>query len=136
MNAFSATVLLAQASPPTAPSPATGSSNGLYTVESMVTLAGASTLTLVISNALQYAFNFNPKWLALAIAQALSIGGVYLTSGDHSPKSIIVALVNGFVIYSAAVGVNKTGGGGGGGRGVATTQSLQSLRRGFWAFWW
>lgn len=130
-------VLLAQANPEVT-LPTAGSSSGLYTAASMATLAGASTLTLLISNALQSSLNFNPKWLALAIAQAFSIAGISFTKGVYSGETIFVAVVNGFVIYSAAIGINRTGGSGGGGRGAATTQGLQSPqpRRGFWTPWW
>lgn len=35
-----------------------------FTVESMLTLIGASGMTFIVSNAIQKAFNFNPSWLA------------------------------------------------------------------------
>jgi hypothetical protein len=51
-----------------------------FTLQSMLTLSGATTATYVISNGLQHAFNYNPKWLALAIALAISLFGVHCIS--------------------------------------------------------
>ncbi len=43
-----------------------------FTAASMLTLAGATGATVIVTNGLQRAFNFNPIWLALLIAQAIA----------------------------------------------------------------
>jgi hypothetical protein len=77
-----------------------------FTLQSMLTLTGATGAVFVISNGLQRAFDFNPKWLALLIAQILSIVGVFITT-EASISDFFVGIVNGFLIYSTAVGVNQ-----------------------------
>ncbi|MGZ3871885.1 MAG: hypothetical protein ACXVJD_03140 [Mucilaginibacter sp.] len=77
-----------------------------FTVESMLTLTGASGSTFLICNGLQRAFNFNPKWLALIVAVALSITGVILT-GKTGIIDFVVGTVNGFLIYATAAGATE-----------------------------
>jgi hypothetical protein len=85
-----------------------------FTVQSMLTLTGAAGMTLVISNGIQQAFSKNPRWLALIIAQILSIMGTYIS---HKPDAdwtdYFVAVVNGFLIFVTAAGGTHIGGGGG-----------------------
>jgi hypothetical protein len=79
----------------------------LFTPESILTLTGATGATYVVCAGLQQALNFNPKWLALAIAQVLALAGTYATQ----PQDLVhylIAIVNGFLIYCTALGVNST----------------------------
>ena len=76
-----------------------------FTVQSMLTLTGATGATYVICNGLQHAFNFNPRWLALAIALAISMFGTYLNASRAS--DYFVGIVNGFLIYCTAVGATQ-----------------------------
>jgi hypothetical protein len=80
-----------------------------FTIQSMVTLTGAAGATFIICNGLQKAFNFNPKWLALAIAIGLSFFGVYQTT-DNKVSDYFVGLVNGFLIFCTAGGATELGG--------------------------
>ena len=73
-----------------------------FTVQSMLTLSGATGATFVVANGMQQAFNFNPKWLALAIALLIVELGVFLANG--SPVQYLVGVVNGFLVYSCAAG--------------------------------
>jgi predicted heme/steroid binding protein len=79
-----------------------------FTLESMLTLTGASGATYLIANGCQNALSFNPKWLALAIAQALSWYGTYVSTyqATHHMSEFFVAFVNGFLIYATAAGAN------------------------------
>ena len=54
-----------------------------FTVQSMVTLTGATGATFIVCNGLQKAFNFNPKWLALAVAISISFFGVFETTSNQ-----------------------------------------------------
>ena len=73
-----------------------------FTVQSMLTLSGATGATFVVSNGMQQAFNFNPKWLALLIALLIVELGVFLTGGTTVQH--LVGVVNGFLVYSCAAG--------------------------------
>lgn len=83
-----------------------------FTVQSMLTLTGAAGMTLVIANGVQLAFNTNPRWLALVIAEVLSLMGTYIS---HKPEAdwtdYFVAVVNGFLIFVTAAGGTHVAGG-------------------------
>ena len=76
-----------------------------FTLQSMLTLTGATGATYVVANGLQAAFNFNPRWLALVIAQAISFFGVYSAHGEGS--DYFIAFINGFLIYCTAAGATS-----------------------------
>lgn len=78
-----------------------------YSISSMLTLSGATGATFVVCNGLQSAFNFNPKWLALAVAEVIVLVGCAYT-GKREPIDFFVAFINGFLVYCSAAGV--TGG--------------------------
>lgn len=79
--------------------------NQFFTLESMVTLTGATGATLVVSNALQQVLNKNPKWMALLVAQIISLATIYF-SGATLGSDYFIATVNGFLIYSSAIGAS------------------------------
>lgn len=81
------------------------SQNSFFTVQSMLTLTGASGATLLVSNGIQRAFDVNPRWLALAVAELICIFGVVY--GHGRPSDYVLALINGFLVYSTAVGANQ-----------------------------
>jgi len=62
---------------------------------------GATGATFVVANGIR-AFNFNPKWLTLLIAQIIAASGVYLSGGKGS--DYFVGVVNGFLISCTATG--------------------------------
>ncbi|HET7506317.1 MAG TPA: hypothetical protein VFK02_35100 [Kofleriaceae bacterium] len=74
----------------------------LFTWTSLATLGGGAAATFFVSNALQKAFNFNPKWLALVIAEAIAV--VVALSPGFSVERLVTGVINGFVIYAAATG--------------------------------
>ncbi|MFN0177061.1 MAG: hypothetical protein ACKVU0_20635 [Saprospiraceae bacterium] len=77
--------------------------NEFFTLQSMLTLSGATAVTYIVSNSLQHAFNFNPKWLALVIAVAITLFGVYQNNGSGS--DYFIALINGFLVYATTIGI-------------------------------
>lgn len=79
--------------------------NEFFTLQSMLTLSGATGATFIVANGFQRAFDFNPKWLALAIAQVISLAGVYLSEGGGS--DYFVGVINGFLIYCTAAGASS-----------------------------
>ena len=103
----------------------------LFTQESLLTLVGLTGMVYVASNSLQRAFNFNPKWLALAIAQVLCILGVYLAFADFNIINYIIGVFNGFLVYLTASGATSAG--------DSTTRQAMELpnqTRKFSSRWW
>jgi len=82
------------------------SQNEFFTLQSILTISGASGVVLLISNSLQSALNFNPKWLALLIAQVVSFISLFIGDEIHF-ANVVLAILNGFLIYSTAVGANQ-----------------------------
>lgn len=87
--------------------PAVTTQNAFFTMQSMLTLGGATTATFALSNAIQQAFNYNPKWLALAIAEVITLAGAYYSAADGAGYG--VAVVNGALIYCTAAGITHMG---------------------------
>lgn len=85
--------------------------NEFFTIQSMLTLSGATGATFVICNGIQKAFNFNPRWLALAIAQVISIWGIFQANADIDISDLFIAIVNGFLIFCTAAGGTSIGAG-------------------------
>jgi hypothetical protein len=79
-----------------------------FTVQSMLTLTGATGATFVVANGCQAAFNFNPRWLALAIAQLIVLLGVHTTGGAGS--DYFIGVINGFLVFCTAAGATSLGG--------------------------
>jgi hypothetical protein len=75
-----------------------------FSADSFSSLAGASGIVFVVCNALQGAFNFNPRWLALALAQIIAIYGAYVTHNAAVPSDYFVVVLNGCLIYCTSVG--------------------------------
>jgi hypothetical protein len=72
-------------------------------------VAGASSIVFVISNTLQTAFNFNPRWLALVLSEFIAVFGMYLSKSAQTPSDYVIALLNGCLIYCTTNGVNSIG---------------------------
>lgn len=79
-----------------------------FTTQSMLTLTGATGATFVISNGCQRALDFNPRWLALAIAIAICLFGVFTTGGRAG--DYFVGVVNGFLVFCTAAGATGLAG--------------------------
>jgi hypothetical protein len=77
-----------------------------YTLQSMLTLSGSTGATFVVCNGLQRAFDFNPKWLALAVAQIIVLSGVYV-SGGSSMVDYLIGVINGFLVFCSAGGATS-----------------------------
>jgi hypothetical protein len=112
----------------------------LFTKESLETLIGLTGMVYVASNSLQRAFNFNPKWLALAIAQILSIIAVYLAYQGTEANFInyLIGVFNGFLVYLTSAGATGVG------HNMLNANkgndelplSERNLKRGFTTKWW
>lgn len=82
--------------------------NEFFTLQSMLTLTGATGIVFVIANGLKVALDFNPKWLGLAISEIVAVLGV-IFSGGHG-LDYFIGVINGFLIFSAAAGASSMGG--------------------------
>lgn len=78
-----------------------------FTPQSILTLTGATGAVYVVCAGLQRAFDFNPRWLALALSVVLALVGAHSTQ-PHLAATYFVAIVNGFLIYCTALGVNAS----------------------------
>ena len=77
-----------------------------FTIQSMLTLSGSMGTTFVVCNGLQRAFDFNPKWLGLAVAQIIVLMGVY-TSGGQNGIDYAIGVINGFLVFCTAIGATS-----------------------------
>ena len=75
-----------------------------FTPESMITLAGATVITTVITNSCQHVLNWNPKWFGLAVAIVITVAGVFFTT-DAKPLNYFMSVINGFMVYASATGI-------------------------------
>lgn len=113
--------------------------NELFTIQSMLTLSGATGATFIICNGLQTAFNFNPRWLGLAVAQVIMLSGV-AASGGTGTIAYLIGVINGFLVYSSAAGATSAFGGAGPatiarGQVPIPNTSAPLARRGFLSPW-
>lgn len=118
-----------------------------FTIDSLLTLVGATGATTVICNGIQRAFNFNPAWLALAISEIVCIGTVFYfhaqQQGEAGPASeYFIAVVNGFLVFCSAAGATSLGSRVVGGnvadaisRGGDAPAAAIGRRRGFFSPW-
>jgi SNF family Na+-dependent transporter len=75
-----------------------------FTAGSMLTLAGATVITTLITNSCQYAFNWNPKWLGLVVGIIITITGTIFTT-DPKAVNFVMAVINGFLVYASSTGI-------------------------------
>ena len=81
--------------------------NEFFTLQSMLTLTGATGIVFVVTNGLKNAFDFSPKWLGLAVSEVVALLGVVFTGGNG--LDYFIGLINGFLIFSAAAGISSIG---------------------------
>lgn len=85
--------------------------NQLFTWQSLASFQGAATVALIVPNVLGFLIGnkFSPfkKWFAFVIAIVLSLAVAYLAESTDITKWI-VAIVNGFLIFASAVGINQS----------------------------
>jgi hypothetical protein len=88
----------------------TGRINALFTAESLMSLQGAALVALIVPNVLTYligpAFLPFEKWVGFAIALSLALY-IASRSTDKGAMKWLVAVLNGFLIFSAATGMTE-----------------------------
>jgi len=79
-----------------------------FTVESLFSAAGATTAAITVTSVLHGIFPKLPaKWFALVFSLLLTVVGVGVRNEGWTTLHLFLALLNGLVVYSAAVGVNN-----------------------------
>lgn len=79
-----------------------------FTVGTLFTAAGATTAVISLTSVLHSLFSKLPaRWFALGLSLALTLLGISVQDQHWRPLTIFVALINGLVVYAAAVGVNN-----------------------------
>ena len=109
-----------------------------FSSESILTLAGATLLTTVITNSCQHAFNWNPKWLGLVVGMIIAIVGVAFTESP-SPVNFVMGFFNGFLVYANATGIMQMAGKSATDRSQNNNEGLESfgpLKRRFSQKWY
>lgn len=101
-----------------------------FSWQTLGTVAGATLATVLVVNALKAAFNWSPRWLGLLVAGILQ-AAVWWFASDQSVQALVMALINAFVVYLAAIGGNQ----------IVSSQRPRDVRaaagqREFWAPWW
>ncbi|MFL5909853.1 MAG: hypothetical protein ACJ768_04710 [Gaiellaceae bacterium] len=94
---------------------ADATNNGFITVASLATLAGATSACLAV--AAVFGDFLGPtmrKLAAFAAAMAISLGVLIVSDGTKGAEQWLVAILNGFLIYATAFGLNKANVAGGG----------------------
>jgi hypothetical protein len=76
------------------------------TYDTMLTFSGAMTATFVVVNGINKAFGWNRPWFGLVVAQIIVVGGTFLST-EGSPTLLLIAAVNGFLVFLSAAGLNE-----------------------------
>jgi hypothetical protein len=107
-----------------------------FTRDSIFTFTGITGATFVIANGIQTAFDWNPKWLALLLAEILCLLGVYIrgTQGSVDMADYALGFVNGFLVFCTVAGAT-TGASKVAGPGTSQVVDRGGAKRGFFTPW-
>ena len=89
----------------------------LFTWGSLGTFTGLTGATVVVTNAVSRAVNWNPAWFGLVVAAVLC-GGLAIATYTHVTDFLLAAL-NACLVYVSSAGANSVG--------VAATAKNKSL---------
>ena len=87
------------------------------TLETLFSAAGATTSVITVTSVLNSLLRkFPARWFALVFSVCLTVIGIGVLGQPYRPATVFLAVINGLVVYAAAVGVNNvstssTGGG-------------------------
>ena len=117
--------------------------NEFFTLEALGTFGGATAATLVISGSVQSLLQIDPRWLAIGVAEIICVAVALLKAAgimDRLPRMLFVAIINGFLVFSAATGLNGMGASLSAKSqtnvsGVAAAPAATPETRSFWSSW-
>ena len=114
----------------------------LFTLTTLSTFAGATAATVVVTNTLQSVFNLDAKWISFLVAEVILIL-VAIFAHTAEVSGYFVAVLNGCLVYSSAVGLNtmtsrppQTDAPTPRSANEAGLPSHPKIRRGFFSRWW
>jgi hypothetical protein len=81
----------------------------LISVDSLATFGGISATVVAVTNSVKNAFGWNPPWVALVLAVAVCVIGAFSRQPRPNAAGILIAVVNGCIVYSSALGMNSLG---------------------------
>ncbi|RQO77750.1 hypothetical protein DBR40_07180 [Pedobacter sp. KBW01] len=85
--------------------------NDFITSGTLATLAGSSLGVYAVCGGLQTALNWNPRWLGLVLSILISVILAATTHSELNPLlKYVIAILNGFLIFLTATGVNAVRG--------------------------
>lgn len=85
----------------------TGGAPSWVTKDTLFTAAGSTTAVIIVTTVLHGLFRkFPAKWFALAFSLTLTLSAISVMNQGWQWQNVLVAIVNGLITYSAAVGVN------------------------------
>jgi hypothetical protein len=104
----------------------------LFTWTSLGTFTGLTGATVVVTNAISRAVNWNPAWFGLGVALVLCLG---LAVAAASPASdYVLALLNACLVYLSAAGTNSVGAAATG-KGAGSLEQVRGDQGGFFRPW-
>ena len=111
-----------------------------FTRESIGSLAAVVTMVIVVANGIQTIFSWNPRWLALLIAEVICFAGLLHTNEKPAVLDYVLTVVNGFLVFAAATGATSAGNGLVKGKpeppkSPDVLTGGERTRRGFWTPW-
>ena len=114
-----------------------------FTIQSMLTLTGATGVVFVVTNGLKLAFEWSPKWIGLVVAQTVALVGTGVSGG--SGIDYFIGFINGFLIFCTAAGASSAGGATGRAKARGPALSAEEIAEGrqssggakdrFWSGW-
>ncbi|HEY6120713.1 MAG TPA: hypothetical protein VIV66_12205 [Pyrinomonadaceae bacterium] len=78
-----------------------------FTVETLFTAGGAAAAIFVVTSVLHALKIEAPRVVALIVAMVISLGSIAAHHQPWSALNILVAILNAFISYLAAVGINN-----------------------------
>lgn len=79
-----------------------------FTPSSIATLGGASVAVMVISNTLRTLFKWNSPFVGFITALVVAFLAALISGSLHGLVDFIVTIINGFLLFSSAAGIQET----------------------------
>lgn len=80
----------------------------LLDLGALATLGGQVLATTAVTNGLARAFNWQPRWLGLAVSLTISLSTSYLAN-QFDGSGLFLGILNAFVVYLASAGTSGAG---------------------------
>jgi uncharacterized membrane protein len=79
-----------------------------FTIQTLFTAAGTTTAVITVTSVLHSLFEKLPaRWFAFVFSLFLTFTGIAVRHEPYNAANILLAIINGLVVYAAAVGVNN-----------------------------